>query len=224
VWRLGAPAWSAPDAALECAADVVLSRDGASLAALTTGEEPRPDAPFEVQALAAEGYEPCVLSGDSPAATRAMAALCGIPEARAFGARTAEGKAAWLHALGATDHAKTLFIGDGINDSLVAEEAYCAGTPAIDRPFMAARCDFYFVSPGLGPVRAALHMAKRLAAVVRMNLAIAIFYNTITVSLAVAGLMTPLWCAVLMPVSSLTTVLATTARLAVKKGSSSWKS
>ena len=33
----------------------------------------------------------------------------------------------------------------------------CAGTPAIDRPFMAARSDFYFVTPGLRPIRAALH-------------------------------------------------------------------
>jgi P-type Cu2+ transporter len=82
---------------------------------------------------------------------------------------------------------------------------------------MAARCDFYFVSPGLGPIRAALHMSKRLARVVRTNLAIAIFYNAITVMLALAGLMTPLWCAVLMPVSSLTTVLATTAQLTREK-------
>ena len=114
-------------------------------------------------------------------------------------------------------------MGDGINDSLVAEEAYCAGTPAIDRPFMAARCDFYFVSPGLGPIRAALHMAKRLQRVVHANLAIAAFYNVITVSLALAGRMTPLWCAILMPISSLTTVLATTAQL-TRKPRSTWTS
>jgi Cu2+-exporting ATPase len=163
--------------------------------------------------LEREGYESWVLSGDSAEATQKMAVECGIDGARAFGSRNPEGKAAWLHKLVESDGKKTLFVGDGINDSLVAEEAYCAGTPAIDRPFMAARCDFYFVSPGLGPVRAALHMAKRLARVVRNNLAIAIFYNLITVTLALAGLMTPLWCAILMPVSSLTTVLATTAQL-----------
>ena len=82
---------------------------------------------------------------------------------------------------------------------------------------MAARCDFYFVSPGLGPIRAALHMAKRLARVVRTNLVIATFYNAITVTLALAGLMTPLWCAVLMPLSSLSTVLATTWQLRTGK-------
>lgn len=219
VWRLGSPRWASPSAFPEtdADADVVFSRDGAAVAAIRTGEQLRPDAREEVLALAREGYEPCVLSGDSPVATRRMAEACAIPASRAFGARTPEGKAAWLQNLGERDGRKSLFVGDGINDSLVAEQAYCAGTPAIDRPFMATRCDFYFVSPGLAPIRAALHMSKRLARVVRTNLAIAAFYNAVTVTLAVAGVMTPLWCAVLMPVSSLSTVLATTWQLAPRK-------
>lgn len=224
LWRLGSPAWAANVRWTGRAPDVVLSRDGAVIAMIRTAEEARPGARSEVLALEREGYEICVLSGDSPEATRAMAATCGIPSERAFGARSPEGKARWLEQLAARSEKKTLFIGDGINDSLVAEQAYCAGTPAIDRPFMAARCDFYFVSPGLGPVREALHMAKRLARAVRLNLAIAIFYNAITVTLAVAGLMTPLWCAVLMPLSSLSTVLATTAQLTRKKKQTAWTS
>jgi cation transport ATPase len=52
-----------------------------------------------------------------------------------------------------------------------------------------------------------------LARVVNANLAIAVLYNVVTVSLAVAGFMTPLLCAVLMPLSSVSTVLATTFQL-----------
>lgn len=220
-WRLGAPGWAGGSES--DGADVLLTRDGDVLAAVRTGEQARPGARDEVRSLEHEGYESWVLSGDSALATRRMAEECGIDGARAFGARTPEGKAAWLRKLVESDGKKTLFVGDGINDSLVAEEAYCAGTPAIDRPFMAARCDFYFVSPGLGPVRAALHMGKRLARVVRRNLAIAVFYNVVTLTLALAGLMTPLWCAVLMPISSLTTVLATTAQL-TRERKTSWTS
>ncbi len=225
-WRLGAPGWarSGKSDSDSDTADVLLTRDGIIVAAVRTGEEARPGARDEVASLMAAGYSTWVLSGDSVLATRKMAEECGISGEQAFGARTPEGKAAWLRKLVSGDGKKTLFVGDGINDSLVAEEAYCAGTPAIDRPFMAARCDFYFVSPGLGPVRAALHMAKRLARVVRTNLAIAIFYNCITVTLALAGRMTPLWCAVLMPISSLTTVLATTAQLTRERKKTSWTS
>lgn len=213
-YRLGSPGWATAGSRttplFAARADMVFAKDGEVLAAITTGEELRPDAASEVKALAELGVTPYVLSGDAAGPTRAIAEACGVPAERAFGSRSPEGKAAWLREHGA---ARALFVGDGINDSLVAEEACCAGTPAIDRPFMAARSDFYFVTPGLRPIRAALETARRLSRVVRTNLAIAVFYNVVTVTLALAGLMTPLLCAVLMPLSSLSTVLATTTQL-----------
>ncbi len=215
VYRLGATAWALGPAAVPAippSADVLFTRDGAVLAAIRTGEELRPDARAEIEELGRSGYAVYALSGDGEAPTRALARECGIPEERAYGGRSPEGKAAWLASQG---RARALFVGDGINDSLVAEHAYCAGTPAIDRPFMAARSDFYFVTPGLRPVREALAMARRLARVIRRNLAVALFYNAITLALALSGRMTPLVCAVLMPVSSLTTVLATTAQVSL---------
>jgi Cu2+-exporting ATPase len=87
---------------------------------------------------------------------------------------------------------------------------------------MAARSDFYFMSPGLSPIRMALHAAKAVAWVRSMNLSIAVTYNVLAVTLAYAGLMSPLLCAVLMPLSSLTTLGAT--RVALAPGSRLWKS
>jgi Cu2+-exporting ATPase len=221
VWRLGASSWALGE---EAPAALVLARDSELVLRIDTAEELRPDAREEVLALSRDGYEPFVLSGDGALATACVAVACGIPAEHAYGERSPEGKAAWLRAAGAES---TLFVGDGLNDSLAAEEALCAGTPAIDRPFMAARCDFYLVSPGLRPIRAALEGARRLARVVNLNLAIAIVYNLVTVSLAVLGFMTPLLCAVLMPLSSVSTVLATTVQLAGpehQKGSLKWTS
>lgn len=213
-YRLGERAWAVAPAATPQLApgDVLFTQDGRVLASIVTSEELRPDAPEEIAELQRAGYEVFLLSGDAEDATRAMAKAAGIPADRAFGGRTPEGKAAWLRA---HDDVSTLFVGDGINDSLVAEAAHCAGTPAIDRPFMAARSDFYFVTPGLRPVREALAASERLAQTVRRNLFIALLYNGVTVGLALAGLMTPLVCAVLMPVSSLSTVIATTARISL---------
>jgi P-type Cu2+ transporter len=206
VYRLGSYAWAVAPAAvvsLTHDADVFFTKNGVVLAAIETTEELRADAEGELRALAKD-YELYVLSGDAVGPSLAMARRCGIPDDHVYAGRSPEGKADFLRSLGG----KRLFVGDGINDSLVAEEAYCAGTPAIDRPFMAARSDFYFVSPGLRPIRAALDTARRLARAVRRNLMVALFYNAITVTLAAAGLMTPLLCAILMPASSLTTVLA----------------
>lgn len=222
-FRLGSPAWALAPAripSLTAGRDLLFTEDGAPLANVVLDEEVREDVAVEIAELHRAGYETFVLSGDDPTRVRAMAERCGIPEERAYGGRTPEGKATWLR-----EHpGKALFIGDGINDSLVAEDAYCAGTPAIDRPFMASRCDFYFVTAGLRPIREALAVANRLAGVIRSNLFIALFYNAITVTLAFAGQMTPLLCAVLMPVSSVTTVLWTTARMSSIRGRASWKS
>ena len=215
-FRLGAPTFAGQGAE---GADVVFSRDGVALASFSTSEELRPDAKREIDELEQAGLETWVLSGDSPERARAVAERCGIDPARAFGAETPEGKRDWL---AARDRGDCLFVGDGINDSLVAESATCSGTPAIDRPFMAARSDFYFVTPGLRPVRLALAVARRLQATTRATFAVALAYNSLTVGLALAGVMSPLVCAIVMPLSSLSTVLAVTASLSSR--SRAWTS
>jgi Cu2+-exporting ATPase len=109
-----------------------------------------------------------------------------------------------------------------VNDALALDHALAAGTPAVDRPFVPARADFFFVTPGLAPVRLALRSARVLAQVVRADLVIALAYNALTVGLALAGRMSPLACAVLMPSSSLTTIAATVAWLSPR--SRLWRS
>jgi Cu2+-exporting ATPase len=214
--RFGAPAWVAPGAA--SSGDVAFGRDGVLLAGLDTDEKLRPDARDEVATLAADGYEVWMLSGDAGTRVAAVAEACGIPAERAVGEHGADEKAAWIRA---RDRGDTLMVGDGINDSLVVSEAHCSGTPAIDRPFMAARSDFYFTTPGLGPIRLALEASRALARTIRRNLAIAISYNAFTVGLAYTGRMSPVLCAILMPVSSLTVIAFTAASLS--KRSALWK-
>jgi Cu2+-exporting ATPase len=198
--RLGAPAWAAPGAALPPEADLVWSIDGVLHAVLRTEEELRPGAKGEIARLAREGHEVWILSGDSQARAQALAEVVGVPAERAVGGASPEGKALWL---AQHDRQDTLMIGDGLNDSLVVERAYCSGTPAIDRPFLPARADFVFVTPGLAPVGLALRVARGLGAVVRRNLRWAIAYNVFAVALAWAGVMAPWLAAILMPASSL---------------------
>ena len=216
-FRLGAPEWAAPGAAHE--GDVAFAVDGAMRADLLTVEDRRADAAREVQALQVRGYEVWLLSGDTQPRVDEEARACGIPLDHAIGGKTAKEKSDWVTS---HDRDDLLMVGDGINDSLVVGQAFCSGTPAIDRPFMAARSDFYFVSAGLRPIRLALDASHALARVRRRNLRIAVAYNVLAVTLAYAGVMSPLVCAVLMPVSSLTTILATTLSLSPRRAL--WKS
>jgi cation transport ATPase len=87
---------------------------------------------------------------------------------------------------------------------------------------MPARTDAWFVSPGLRPVRLALRVSRALAAVNRRNLAVATLYNMGTVTLSFAGLMSPILCAVIMPLTSLSIILATIASLSPQR--SLWRS
>jgi Cu2+-exporting ATPase len=212
-WRLGEPAWvsSSADAG---AGDLAFGVDGRVLAQLATVEKPRPDASTEIAALARDGLEVWLLSGDTQSRVDAAAAACGIPAARAIGGQTPQSKASFLDA---HDRHDTLFVGDGVNDALALDHAHTSGTPAVDRPYVPARADFFFVTPGLAPIRTALRSARVLAQVVRADLAVALVYNAITVGLALAGRMSPLLCAVLMPASSLTTIALTVAALSPRR-------
>jgi Cu2+-exporting ATPase len=93
------------------------------------------------------------------------------------------------------------------------QAALCGATPAIDRPFLPARTDFYFTTPGLRAIRSALQEAKLLSRVVRTNLCFAVAYNLVAVGVALAGLMQPWLAAIVMPLSSLVVVLRTSSAM-----------
>lgn len=202
-WRLGRGAWASTDGA---AHPLTLSRDGVTVATLDAEERLRPGAADEVRALSGEGYEVWMLSGDAPERVAEAAASLAIPAERAVGGARPEAKAAWVAAHDARD---TLMIGDGINDALAVERAFCSATPAVDRPFMPTRADAWFTTAGLAPVRRALRVAAAVAAVNKRNLIVATAYNAVTVALALSGRMSPLLCAALMPLTSLSLIAAT---------------
>ena len=219
-YRLGSARWCVADAeALPANADLVFSVDGAVRALLHSDERLRPDAAHEVARLGRDGYETWVLSGDGRQRVETLAAAIGIPVDRAVGACTPQGKSDWL---AAHDHHDTLMIGDGLNDALVVGEAHCSGTPAVDRPFVPARSDFYFVTPGLAPIGLALRASRALHRTTTRNLCAALVYNAGAVALCFAGLMSPWLAAAMMPASSLAVIFATLASLGPR--SALWKS
>jgi Cu2+-exporting ATPase len=224
VYRLGAPEWATAPfsnhsrSVPRADADVVFSRDGVPLAAICTSEMLRAGAAREVESLRRDGYGVWMLSGDAQSRVDEIARAVGIDVEHAIGGCGASDKASWLSS---HDRQDTLMIGDGINDLVAVATAFCSGTPAVDRPFVASRSDFYYVSPGLGPIRAALSASRALSRVVQRNLGVAIAYNLIAVSLVLAGLMSPLLCAVWMPASSLSAILTTT--LSLSERSSAWR-
>jgi len=202
LWRLGAGEWAAglPGDA------PVLAHDGRRVARFELAERLRPDAAREVAELARRGHEVWLLSGDEPGRVAALAARLGVPAERALGGLSPEAKAARLDAL---DRDDTLYLGDGVNDAPAFARAFAAGTPAVDRPVMPGRSDFFLVGEGLAPLAALLDGAARLARVTRRLIGFAVVYNAGVVAAALAGWVSPLVAAVVMPASTLTLVTAT---------------
>jgi Cu2+-exporting ATPase len=199
--------------------DTCFSVDGVTRVAIETAETFRGDAEDEVRALQARGYRVAILSGDAPERVAAAATQLGVPTDYVLGACSPAEKAAWIAA-----HApdQTLMVGDGINDALAMQTARCGATPAIDRPFLPARTDFYFTTPGLLAISIALQAARDVGAMVRSNVGFALAYNAVVVSLALAGAMQPWLAAIVMPLSSVVVVIRTT--LVMTRRSRAWKS
>ncbi|HET9449612.1 MAG TPA: heavy metal translocating P-type ATPase metal-binding domain-containing protein [Aggregicoccus sp.] len=220
-WRLGRRAWCTagviphPDPLPE-GEGTVLTRRGQVVASFAMREAVRADARREVAALQAEGVGVWLISGDAPERVQAMARALGVPEERALGGQRPEDKA---QAVARIDRRDSLYLGDGVNDSLAFEAALCAGTPAIDRPVMPGKADFFLLGEGLAPLREALALSRKLRAVVRRTLALALAYNVLAIATCLLGLMTPLRAALAMPLSSLSLLLLTAYSLAPERAS-----
>jgi len=227
VWRLGRPGWagSFPEENADHAeeaehaenssanirvlrvpnetahhADGLFTRNGAVLAAFRFGDDLRSDATDEIRALERRGCEVFILSGDRRAKVHALSHRLALRHANCFAEMTPQDKADWVIA---HDQHDTLLIGDGANDSLAFNAAWCTGTPAIDRGLLEHKADFYFLGRNLGGIRALLEVAATRRRTVRRVIAFALAYNTAAIALCLAGWMNPLLAAVLMPASSL---------------------
>jgi Cu2+-exporting ATPase len=211
-YRFGEGSWALSDAAAP--AGPVFSADGAQLAVLELVEVARPLAREELAQLEREGYELWIASGDADAKVKQLAASLSVPAERALGDLSPEDKRRLIERI---DRRDTLMLGDGINDGPALSRALCSGTPAIDRPFVPARTDFYFLTEGLTPVRQALHVAAGVRRVVRKALWFAGLYNVLAVALAYAGVMRPWLAAVLMPASSIAVLAFTALALSARR-------
>ncbi len=159
----------------------------------------RPDALDAVAAFRALGLEVELLSGDTPAATRAAAEAAGI------GAWLAEatpaGKAARMEAL-LRQGRRPLMVGDGINDAGALALAHVSASLADATGLAQSVSDLVVQGPGLAALPDAIRAARRAMRLSRQNIALSVAYNVIAVPAAVLGFVTPLLAALAMAASS----------------------
>lgn len=181
---------------------ILVAVNGRIAAAAGLGDPVRPDARESIDRLRRMGSRVGILSGDHPDLVAAVGRSLGLDPADVRGGVPPEEKLAIVAA--AAKAGPVIMVGDGVNDA--AALAAATGGVAVHGGAEAslAAADVYLGSLGLAPIADLILASRRTMGVIRCNFAASIFYNAVAAALAMAGLLSPLIAAFLMPISSLT--------------------
>jgi Cu2+-exporting ATPase len=216
-WTLGRAGWvsgGSPAGAADSAGSE-LRKNGQRVAAFDFNESLRPGAVAMLRNLERRGLSLHILSGDHADKVSKMAKALGLPENQAHGGLSPEEKAAEVKLLNRED---TLYLGDGANDSLAFDVALVTGTPVVDRSLLESKADFYTLGSGLAFLTGLLDAAAARKSAVSAAFAFALIYNLTTVVFSMAGKMSPLLAAILMPLSSIVSI-AIVATISIRRSS-----
>ncbi|MEW6776622.1 MAG: heavy metal translocating P-type ATPase metal-binding domain-containing protein [Bdellovibrionota bacterium] len=184
------------------ASTVLIAVEGHLRAALFVADRLRQDAADALKEIRDAGIEVAILSGDAEGPVKAAARELGIGEFHS--GFSPEQKAAFL-----SSQEKTRLCGmagDGVNDAaaLAAAGVGIAVHGGSEAAFQAA--DVATAKSGVLPLAQAIFIARKGLGRARTAIALSLTYNTVVTSLAAMGFVTPLWAAILMPISSLSVI------------------
>lgn len=174
------------------------------IADFEVGDEIRPETFRVLTWLRKAGLETHILSGDRKPIVDQCAAKLGFSQTETRAQMTPEEKAKVIIASGSN----SVMIGDGANDAsaFAAASVGIAVHGSLDVSLRAA--DMYLTQPNLESIPALFQIARSAKSAIYRNLAFSASFNIAAGALAIMGEMTPLWAAVLMPLSSLTVLLS----------------
>jgi heavy metal translocating P-type ATPase len=220
--RVGSPAWlgalagdGVPAARAHGAGretEVGVEADGVVVATIRLEDRLRADAAATVAALAATGHRVVVLSGDSPAATRAAALALGLPAEAGVGGCLPADKVEAIRRLRAEAKGPVAFVGDGLNDAPALAAADLGLAVGSGTDLARETADVSLLGDDLSRLPGLFRAARRTRSAARWNLFWAFAYNVVGIGIAVATRLEPVFAAFAMVASSLF-VIANSARL-----------
>ena len=180
----------------------VLAWDGVALAVFAVGDQLKSDAAETITNLKSMGITPWLVTGDSAEVATAVTSTVGIDSEHVVSAAMPETKLAIVEKLKSEGRC-VLMIGDGINDAaaLTASDLSMAMGTGTDTAISSA--DITLMNSGLGSVISALKLSQKTLKIIRLNMGWAFIYNVIGLPIAAFGLLTPIYAAGAMALSSL---------------------
>jgi Cu+-exporting ATPase len=180
----------------------VLAWDGVAIAVFAIGDQVKQDAAATISALINSGITPWLVTGDNEESAAATARLVGIKSENVIAQALPEEKLARVTALKDAGHT-VLMIGDGINDAAALASADLSMAMGTGTDTAISSADITLMRPELMSVVDALTLSKRTLRTIKSNLGWAFAYNVVGIPIAAAGLLTPMYAAGAMAVSSL---------------------
>jgi Cu2+-exporting ATPase len=178
--------------------------DGAVCGVIGIGDPLRAESLATVNSLQAAGWTVGILSGDRPETVAAIGKQLEIPAEFATGGLTPEQKTARVRE--SREGQTVVMVGDGVNDSaaLAAASVGIAVKGGAEASLVAA--PVFLSRVGLDGLLELTRASRQTLRTIHFSLLISILYNTFSVGLATMGLIHPLIAALMMPISSLTTI------------------
>lgn len=168
----------------------------------------RPGVDAMIASLRNEKYSLCVISGDHAGEKEKLKALCGEDSMILF-EQTPADKLTFIQDL--QKHGKNvLMIGDGLNDAGALRQADVGISVADNVNNFSPACDAIIDAQKLKSLSNILNVSKASKKIIYGSFIIALIYNAFGLYFAVRGELSPLFAAILMPISSVTIISFTT--------------
>ncbi|MDD7600673.1 MAG: heavy metal translocating P-type ATPase metal-binding domain-containing protein [Campylobacter sp.] len=177
--------------------------DGKLVARFFLGDELREGAKASIKELKKMGLKVLMLSGDKQIVASKVASELGID--KSHGELNPEQKALLIKEL--QKSANVVMVGDGINDILALKSANVGIAMGSGASVSVGISDVVLLRDELSDLVFALRLAKKTFKVIKENLFISLVYNALSIPLAMAGFIIPLFAAISMSFSSLLVVL-----------------
>jgi Cu+-exporting ATPase len=210
--RLGSASWVGLNAGSdqrENDSRVYLSIDGEAAGYFSVRSEYRKDLPETIYTLQAEGFDTYLLSGDKPTDRALLLPVFG-DETHLIFEQKPDDKLNFVASLQADQMRNVLMVGDGLNDSGALRQSNVGVVVSDDINNFSPACDAIVDGKQLTQLPGYIKLAKSGQSIIKLSFAVSLLYNILGLSYAIAGELSPVIAAILMPVSSITIVLLTT--------------
>ena len=161
-----------------------------------------------VNQLQTDGYQLCVLSGDNDAERENLAELMPNGTPLYFNQKPQD-KLDFVKKL-QEEGKKVMMIGDGLNDAGALKQSNVGISIADNINSFSPSCDGILDGKSFQKLDSFLKLSKRAELVVKMSFGISFLYNIVGLTFAILGYFTPLFAAILMPLSSISVVIFAT--------------